>query len=380
MKKILVVGCGLVGRTVALDLATDFHVIVLDPFQTALDGLGDNSNIEKICASVTDTETLTKLIENVDVVCGLTPQPFLKQLHTQVINMGKNYASPSGYRLSEGLDELAKERNCTGVCDFGIAPGMSNYLLAKGASMLEELDFGCIYVTGIPDKLDPPFNYRIVFCLEDTMREYCRPARYIENGKIAVAEALSGLENVYIPEVGTLEAFFTDGLCSAADKVKGKFVAEKTMRWPGYVETINVLKAAGCFNTEPINVKGVMVSPFDVTAELLRPIWKLRPENGDRDMTIMRIVTKGPQNGKYVTYTWDMIDKFDETTWSHSMGRTTAFPCAAVARALANNLITQKGFLTPEDLVVDKEFDSFLMAELKARGMNFRLSTLIEEK
>ena len=378
MKKVLVAGCGLVGKTIALDLSQDFDVTVMDPSESSLASI-DNPNIKKIRKSVTDADSLFEIAKDMDVVCGLVPQPFLKQLHTQIIDMGKNYVSPSGYRLSEGLDTLAKKRGCTGVCDIGIAPGMSNYLLAKGAEMLEELDFGCIYVTGIPDKLDPPFNYRIVLCLEDTMREYCRPARYIKDGQLTTAPALSGIEDVYIPGIGKLEAFFTDGLCSAADNIKGNYIAEKTMRWPGYVDTINVLKAAGCFGTEPIRVDGMEIVPFNVTAELLRPIWKLRPENGDRDLTIMRIVAKGPREGKYVTYTWDMIDKFDEKNNLHSMARTTAFPCATAARAIANGIISEKGFFTPELLIENKNFDSFLMSELKIRGMNFKLSTLIEE-
>ena len=38
MKKALVLGCGLIGKTVALDLAEDFSVTVMDPFEKALAG------------------------------------------------------------------------------------------------------------------------------------------------------------------------------------------------------------------------------------------------------------------------------------------------------------------------------------------------------
>lgn len=380
MKKALVLGCGLIGKTVALDLSQDYDVTVMDPFAEALASLSDRSDIKKIQKSAGDSVALAEAASDTDIICGLLPSFLEESVQKQVVEMGKKYVSPSGFLHCEGLDKLAKETGSVAVFDFGIAPGMSNYLLAKGASMLDKLDFGCIYVGGIPDKLDPPFNYRTVFCLEDTMGEYCMPARYVKDDKLTEAPALSGLEDVEFPGLGKLEAFFTDGLRSAAVNMKGKFVAEKTMRWPGYVDTINILKAAGCFNKEPIEINGQKVVPLKVTTELLRPLWKLRPENGDRDLTVMRIVDKGPKGDKYVTYTWDIIDKFDDKTMLHSMARTTGYPCAVVARAIEQGIVTEPGFHAPEMLATNQTFYDYLMPELAKRGVAFKMSTLIEEK
>ena len=379
MKKALVLGCGLIGKTVALDLSEDFEVTVMDPLEDALASLRNRNDIRKIQKSANDREALAVAAKNADIVCGLLPSQYEGDAQRQLIGMGKKYVSPGGFRSSSGLDAVARKTGSVAVFDMGIAPGMSNYLVARGASMLEELDFGCIYVGGIPDKLDPPFNYRTVFCLEDTMREYCAPARYVENNKVVEAPALSGLEEIDFPGLGKLEAFFTDGLHSAADNIKGKFVGEKTLRWPGYAEKINVLKAAGCFDKQPVKVDGKSVIPFNMTTEMLRPLWKLRPENGDRDITVMRVVAKGPKEGKYVTYTWDIIDRFDEKTMLHSMARTTGYACSATARAVMNGIISAPGFFAPEMLAGDDGFYEFLMSELAKRGVVFRQSTLTEE-
>lgn len=380
MKKALVLGCGLIGKTVALDLASDFEVTVMDPFAEALASLNDEHNIKKVQKSASDAASLSELAKDADIVCGLLPSHLEAAAQEQMLKEGKKYVSPSGFLHCEGLDDIAKKNNAIGVYDMGIAPGMSNFLLAKGASMLDELDFGCIYVGGIPDKLDPPFNYRTVFCLEDTMAEYCMPARYVKENKVVEAAALSGLEEIEVDGIGKLEAFFTDGLRSAADNVKGKFVAEKTLRWPGYVDKINILKAAGCFSKTPVTVDGQDVIPFKVTTETLRPLWKLRPENGDRDLTIMKIVTKGPKDGKFVTYTWQLIDEFDDKMMLHSMARTTGYSCAVTARAMANGIISEPGFHAPEMLAGNQEFYDYLMPELSKRNIVFKMSTLIEEK
>ncbi len=378
VKKVLVLGCGLIGKTVALDLAGEFVVTVMDPVQEALDSIDDTSGIQKILGSAQDKEALEKAVSDADIICGLLPSSIEGEAQENAIKRGKAYVSPSGYLHSKGMDELAKESGSVAVYDMGIAPGMSNYLVARGEALLDELDFGCIYVGGIPKELDPPFNYRTVFCLEDTLNEYLWPARYVKDNKITQAPALSGLEEIEIPGVGKLEAFFTDGLRSAAENVKGKFVAEKTMRWPGYVDTINILKAAGYFSKEPIVVNGHEVIPFEVTAALMKPLWKLRPENGDRDLTVMRVVAKGPKDGKYVTYTWDMVDEFDEKTMLHSMARTTGYTTSVTVRAVALGIINKPGFHAPEMLADNEEFYNFIMPELAKRGIKFRPSMLVE--
>lgn len=372
MKKAVVLGCGLIGKTIALDLARDFDVTVMDCSRKALDALSDWPKIAKREGSALDLDFVTELVRDADIVCGVLPGHLEGAPQRRVIELGKNYVSPSGFLNSGGLDDLAKEKGVTAVFDMGVAPGMSNYLVARGGHMLDSLDEGIIYVCGIPQAPDPPFNYRTVFCLEDTLGEYVLPARYVKDGKLAEAPALSGVEEVDIPGVGKLEAFFTDGLRSAAYNVKGRFVAEKTMRWPGYVEAIGVLKAAGLLDSEPVEIAGAKIAPRDFAAALLRPRWELRPEKGDRDCTVMRVIARGPSGKDRVTRAWDMIDKFDEKTMLHSMARTTGYPCCVTARAVANGMIGAKGFLAPETLAGDDAFYRYLLDEQKKRGIVYR--------
>lgn len=379
MRKVLVMGCGLIGKTIALDLAQDCEVTIIDYSQEALDTLRDHPEIKKKQGSVTDLNFVTEVVNDADIVCGVLPSQLEGPAQKRVLELGKNFVSPSGFLNADGMDELAKEKGVTAVFDMGVAPGMSNYLVARGGHMLDELDEGIIYVCGIPKKLDPPFNYRTVFCLEDTLGEYILPARYVQDGKLAFAPALSGLEEVDIPGVGKLEAFFTDGLRSAAYNVKGKFVAEKTMRWPGYVDAINIVKATGLLNLEPIDFNGTKIVPKDFAAALLRPRWELRPDKGDRDYTIMRVIAKGPKGRDRVTYTWDMMDELDEKTMLHSMARTTGYPCAATIRAVLDGMITQKGFVAPEMLAGDDKLYDFLISEQKKRGIVFREKVTIEK-
>ncbi len=376
--KALVLGCGLIGSTIALDLSRDFDVTVMDPSVKSLDWIRKRAGVKAIQASAANFGVLDEAAASADITCVALPCAFEGPVMRRLIETGQDFCSPSGYLNGEGLDDLARKHGVTAVFDMGVAPGMSNYLVARGAASLDELDEGKIYVGGIPDKLDPPFNYRTVFCLADTLTEYVFPAHHVENGRKVAAEALSGLEHVEFPGLGTLEAFFTDGLRSGADNIRGRVVFEKTLRYPGYAEQMKLLRHMGLFDAEPVEVDGVKVSPRAVASALLGPLWRLAPEKGEADLTVMRVIAKGPNGGDTVTYTWELFDRLDETTGIHSMARTTAFPCAITARAIVGGMVTKKGFVAPEMLADNEPFYDYLMSGLKERGVQFSETVCVE--
>ena len=110
------------------------------------------------------------------------------------------------------LDELAKENGVIAVMDCGVAPGMSNVFVGYVDHLLDETDSVLIYVGGLPEIREWPYDYKAVFSPVDVIEEYVRPARYIENGKLVVRPALTDAELLNFPGVGTLEAFNSDGL------------------------------------------------------------------------------------------------------------------------------------------------------------------------
>src|SRR5260221_1217327 len=143
------------------------------------------------------------------------------------------------------------------------------------------------------------------------------------------------------PGVGTLEAFNTDGLRSLAFTLKVPFMKEKTLRYPGHVELMRVLRDTGFFSKEPLEAGGQTIRPLDVTAALLFPKWTF--EEGEADLTVMRVLVEGTARGQSVRYTWDLLDRFDEGTGLRSMSRTTPFPATIVARRGGEGRIPRPG-------------------------------------
>ena len=48
---------------------------------------------------------------------------------------------------------------------------------------------------------------------------------------------------------------------------------EKTLRYPGHIEKMRMLRETGFFGKEPVRVGGVEVIPLELTTALLFPMW-----------------------------------------------------------------------------------------------------------
>ena len=137
---------------------------------------------------------------------------------------------------------------------------------------------------------------------------------------------------------------------------------EKTLRYPGCVEYLKVLRESGFFSYQEIDVKGQMIRPIDLTAKLLFPKWQLK--EGEKDFTVMRIKIQGKENGNNVTYQYDLLDRYRDQT--NSMSRTTGYTCTAVANLVLNGVYSKKGVSPPEYL--GQHFE-FIQLYLKQRGV-----------
>jgi len=368
--KILVLGAGLVGGPMALDLARngEFEVTSADRSEDALSRLSAVAGITTVQADLDNADVLKSLVKQHDLVINAVPGFMGYRTMERIIECGKNAVDIAFFPEDMfGLDAKAKEMNVTAICDIGVAPGMSNVLIGYGSSMLDTLEKGITYVGGLPVVRTWPFEYKAVFSPIDVIEEYTRPARYIDGGRLVVREALSDPELIDFPNIGTLEAFNSDGLRTLATTVKGDYLIEKTLRYKGHIEKMAVLRDTGFFDKEPILINGVMISPLEFTSRLLFPKWKL--QEGEEDLTIMRVITEGLKDGVRKRYTWDLYDRLDKVTGVHSMARTTGYTATMVARLLSKGLYNRKGVSAPEYLGKDAGIVKFLLEGLKDRGV-----------
>ena len=369
-QKAMVLGCGLVGATMARDLAADadFEVTALDVNPQNLRRLEGASSIRLRQADLGSPDKVKAAIADGDVVVSGLPSVFGFQTLRAVIESGKPFCDIS-FMPEDALelDGLAKQHGVTAVVDCGVAPGLSNMIVGHVVGQLDRTDRVAIYVGGLPKARRWPFDYKAPFAPHDVLEEYTRPARLVEHGRIVVKPALSEPELMDFARVGTLEAFNTDGLRSLLTTLDVPDMTEKTLRYPGHVELIRVFREAGFFDKEEIEVGGVRVRPLDVTSKLLFPKW--RYEEGEEEFTVLRVIVEGVKNDQTLRHTYDLYDEYDSTTRTSSMARTTGFPNVIMARMIAKGQFDEFGVFPPELLVRREGLFDGMIRELRTRGV-----------
>ncbi|HOY31257.1 MAG TPA: saccharopine dehydrogenase C-terminal domain-containing protein [Bacteroidales bacterium] len=375
--KIIVLGAGLVGGPMAIDLAKDddYEVSIADINPVSFEHL-KSFDIKTIQQDLSFPETVKKIVSEYDMVINAVPGFLGFQTLKAIIEAGKNVVDIAFFPEDPFiLDELAKKNNVTAIMDCGVAPGMMHILTGYVHHLLDETETCLTYVGGLPEIREYPYEYKAVFSPVDVIEEYTRPARYIENFKQVTKEALSDAELLNFPGIGTLEAFNSDGIRSLGSTIKAANIKEKTLRYPGHIALMKILRQTGFFSQKEIEVKGLNIKPMDVTAKLLFPMWELK--KGERDITIMKVIVEGKKAGKTLRYAYDLLDRYDEETQTHSMARTTGYTATVALRMIANGLYTQKGLSVPEYIGKYPECVEFMLSELAQRGIIY-IETLEE--
>lgn len=377
--KIIVLGAGLVGGPMALDLAADenFEVTVVDLNKSALDRLAAGNKIKTQVKDLSNPQSVTKLVKDFDFALNAVPGFMGYQTLQAIIEAGKDVVDIAFFPEDPfTLHDLALQKNVTAIVDCGVAPGMSNILTAFAASRLDEVEKVRIFVGGLPEVRKKPFEYKAVFSPVDVLEEYTRPARLVRNGKTVMLPALTEVEELDFPHVGTLEAFNSDGLRSLIKTIKADDMAEKTLRYPGHAQMMKLFRDTGFFDTERVQIdKDTKVRPIDLTARLFFKDWKM--EKGEADFTVMKIIVEGKKQNRNKRFVFDLFDRFDQKTGIHSMARTTGYTATVVLRLLTKGLYEEKGISPPEYLGRKKENVDFILQGLRERGVVYNM---MEEK
>ena len=380
MKKIIVLGAGMVGSAMAIDLAKKYSVTVADLSDKALEKLKQkNQSITTLQLNAKDKALLISAITPFDIVVCAVPGFMGFETLKTIIETGKNVVDISFFpENSLDLDALAKQKGVTAIVDCGVAPGMDNIILGYYNEKMKLTDFECL-VGGLPKVKKWPFNYKAPFSPIDVIEEYTRPARYVENGKIVTKPAMSDIEHIEMEGVGTLETFNSDGLRSIIFTMPHiQNMKEKTMRYPGHIEKVLALRDSGFLSKEPIQVNGVDVIPLDFTSKVLFNDWKLGET--EEEITVMRVTLIGDENGVTKKVTYHLHDEYNKETQTSSMARTTGYTATAGVNLVLENLFTEKGVFPPE--LVSKQaicFNHFINY-LKERGVHYRkVEEIIEQ-
>jgi len=371
MKKVVVLGAGMVGSAIAADLSREYAVTSVDADAIRLERLAAQHPIATHVADLRDPAAVRGAVAGADLAVGAVPGYMGFATLRTIIEAGVDVVDISFFPEDPfELDALAQAQGVTAVVDAGVAPGLSNLVLGYEVSRLAAQgvpveSFRCL-VGGLPVQRTWPWQYKAPFSLVDVLEEYTRPARLVEQGAIVTKPALSDPELVAIEPVGTLEAFNTDGLRTLLRTMKVPNMAEKTLRYPGHIEYVRVLRNSGFLDTTPVQVGGAAVRPIDAAAAVLSEQWRLAP--GEPEFTVLEATVSARAAGSQPSLVYRLFDRTDAAGVS-SMARTTGYTCTAIARLVLAGAFGQPGICPPEYVGAAPGCFERVLADLAARGV-----------
>ena len=373
MSKIVVLGAGMVGKAIAIDLSRKHEVTSADIDEKSLQYLSDNYKIRTTGVNLMEEKKIKELISEADLVVSAVPGFMGYDVLRTVIEADKNIVDisfmPEDYM---DLNALAAKKGVTVITDCGVAPGIPNLITGyhNEEMEIESLEY---LVGGLPKEKRYPFYYKAPFSPIDVVEEYTRAARFIEQGQLMSKPAMSEPEFVFFNKVGTLEAFYTDGLRSLLKNLSHiPNMKEKTLRYPGHIHLIQALKTAGFFDKDPVTINNTAIRPIDFTSKVLINDWKLGAE--EEEFTVMRINIQGKKEGKPRQISYELYDEYDTTEKISSMGRTTGFTATAHVELILQEYFAGKGVFPLELIGMDFDCFHFVMKYLEQRGVNYRKS------
>ncbi len=349
MKFLVLGGCGLQGRTVLNDLASDNEVseIVCADIQfdelSKIEKFTDMSKIRMVTVDAQDKAALLNLYNKVDVVIDLLPKDFKQYVNEAAVEAGVSVVN-TNYDYTKKFDEQAKKAGIAIMPECGLDPGIDLVTYGHAKTKFDELHVINSYCGGFPEKkaCTNPLNYKQSWIWKGVLSSTMREGRIIRDGKIVEVPAMNQHDEEFIhpvdfPGLGTLEAIpngdavhFTDFMGITDTIVEtGRY----SLRWPGWSAFWRPMKHLGFLNDQPVEGFDCKVTPLDFLDKFLGP--KLEYKADEKDITAMINVFEGIKDKKRIRFTSTMLIERDLETGIMAMSKGVGCTAAIVARMIA---------------------------------------------
>lgn len=366
MRALVVGGTGGMGQGVARDLIKQEPIksvilgdINIDParVQEKLRTSGKTS-LKKI--DVNDHSGMVDAIREADVVINCAG-PFYKtavavaraavEAKVNYIDICDDYEAVPILFSSADIDSAAKKAGITVLTGMGSDPGTNNVLVKWYANQLDVVDeIHLFWVVSIAELAGAAWDHSLHMVTGKIPQYIDGKLDYVDGGTgEETAEFLPPLGTCVVRYVGHPQPITIPKYIEGVKKVviKGALI-------PSWVdELIKEQRDTGFLSTDPVEIKGASVVPYDLTLRL----WDRIPANRDNGPAAsgLKVIVKGERGGKRVTYTADIVGR---------MAPGTGLPASIAALMINAGHVSVKGVVAPEGCIDPEKF----LAALLERG------------
>ncbi|MBL8999826.1 MAG: saccharopine dehydrogenase NADP-binding domain-containing protein [Phycisphaerae bacterium] len=266
MKRVLVLGAGKVGKSVAeLLLACGrgaYSVTLADRDEAPLKEA--EGNLQRLRqrvkhpvefstqrADVTDTATVKRLLTGQDYVICMLPFNFVAGIAEAANELGVHYFDVTeDVETTERVREIERQGRAKVALapQCGLAPGYIAIAAYDISREFTEVHGLTLRVGALPQFPTNALHYNITWSTAGVVNEYCEPCNVMLSGHMVKVPALEGLENFSFEGI-EYEAFYTSGgvgtlietITAEKRTTEETNLAYKTIRYPGHRDLMKFL-------------------------------------------------------------------------------------------------------------------------------------------
>ena len=344
MKKIMVVGAGKIGSTIAalLGASQDYAVTVVDASQAALAGIKAGPGVQLKVLDVTDPVALRAALEGQFAVLSAAPFHLTTSIAEAAVAAGVHYLDlTEDVASTRRVRELAGTARSALIPQCGLAPGFVSIVAADLCRRFDSLHSVRMRVGALPQFPSNAFNYNLTWSTDGVINEYCEPCEAIVEGVLRQVPPLAEHEEFSLDGV-TYEAFNTSGgLGTLCETLQGKVtnLNYKTIRYPGHAAIMKALLNDLRLRDRRGVLKDILENALPTTMQ---------------DVVIVFVTVSGQREGRL------MQETYAHKVYSHVVGGvlrsaiqiTTAAGICTVLDLLANGHLPARGFVRQEDIAL----------------------------
>jgi saccharopine dehydrogenase (NADP+, L-glutamate forming) len=429
MKRVLILGAGLVVKPmVEYLLGKGFGIMIASPMKDRADQMIDGHPNGQSCDwSMDDPAGLDRMVSEHDLTVSLLPFKF----HVDVAKVCLKYRKPlvtTSY-VQPAMQELHNEALAAGVIllnEIGLDPGIDHMSAMRiidnvhGKGGIIEEFYSICGALPAPEAAGNPMKYKFSWSPKGVVMASRNSALYLKDGKRVYIEPVNLFKDRFemdFPGVGRLEVYpnrdsisYTDiyGVPSTKTMYRGTF------RFPGWCETLDLMKELNMLGDEVIDYTGMTcsdfiaeraelvnenlrsalafkmeldvncpalesfewlgffsneqmgykkTSPFEITSDRMISLMML--EDDERDMVVMQhVFVARHSDGSAEVIKSGMVDYGSPAT-NTSIARTVALPAAIAVKMILDKKITLAGVYRP----VVPEIYNPVLDELESLGI-----------
>ncbi len=370
MRVLVLGGAGAVCNETTRDLVkySDFDEIVvadynLEAAKVLVDEINDK-RLEAVFIDANDYNAMLKLFPGFDVVVNGLPWKYDLIVTKACVEVGVNGLDVSSVEEQWDFHTTAKDKEMIFIPGVGATPGITNVRARHAADQMDEVDEIQINFAAFRCPAPAP-GLLITFLYEFHPKTEERV--YFEDGEFVWVGPFEGLKTVnFIGPIGKQEVCYIPheetwtmpkSLGARAVSVRGCFP-------PHAMRLARALFESGLYSEEPISVKGIETTAFEMMHEILLQL----PETKETPLWAYGLVVDvcGKKDGHEVKIThWNQHPPMEEWGGKAAYYKNIAIPLSIGAQMIARGDIEARGVLPPET-VIDPEI---FFAELEKRGI-----------